>query len=98
MKSVYLDSKYNEFVLDEDTYEQIAALVQGAKHCTYNHNSHPYTQENPCVGRNICLQHLLQKQPQLTFLDSPGTNADGEHLYRFVDKQGVVYTSTEDHS
>ncbi len=97
MKYVYLDGKHNEFIIDDDTYEQIAALTQAGKLCIHEwREPHPYTLENPCVGRNICLQHLLLSQPNLTLLDSPATNTDGQHFYRFTDSKGVVYTSTED--
>ena len=97
MKYIYLDSKYNEFTIDDDTYEQIAALVRASKQCTHDyHNVHGYSLDNPCVGKGICLQHLLERQGNLEILDSPETNSDGQHFYRFIDKQGVVYTSTED--
>jgi hypothetical protein len=97
MKYVYLDSQHNDFVVDDATYEQIAALVQTGKLCTHDwRNPHPYTLENPCVAKNICRRHVLINQPNLTFLDSPLTNKDGQHYYRFVDSKGYVYTTTED--
>ena len=58
---------------------------------------HPYTKENPCVGKNICLEHVLQKQRTLTYLNVVGSNAD-RPMYYFVDTQGYVYTSIEDSS
>lgn len=97
MKYVYLDNKHNEFVVDDETYEQLAAIVQTGKLCVQEwRNPHPYTLENPCVGQKFCLQHLLLMQPHLTLLDSPGTNQDGQHFYRFADQQGYIWTSTED--
>ena len=97
MKYVYLDGKHNEFIVDDESYDQIVALVQAGKLCTHEwRNTHPYSLDNPCVAKNICLQHLLINQPNLTLLDSPMTNKDGQHFYRFVDSKGGVYTSTED--
>jgi hypothetical protein len=97
MKYLYLDNKHNEFIVDDGTYEEVYALVQAGKLCVQDwRNPHPYTLENPCVAQKICLQHLLNMQPNLTLLDSPLTNKDGQHFYRFVDQQGYVYTSTED--
>lgn len=97
MNYVYLDSKYNEYFVDDQTYATIVSLVQQHKHCLYDfRNRHPYTTENLCVGRNICLEHLLQKQPHLTKIDVVGLTNDNRAIYYFVDKRGMVYTSTED--
>ena len=53
MNSVYLDSKYNEYVVDDEAYQQIEAIVQANKHCLYDYqNRHRYTAENPCVGKS----------------------------------------------
>src|SRR5438552_3059228 len=99
MNSVYLDSKYNEYFVDDETYATIVSLVQEHKHCLYDHRSrHEYTKENPCVGRNICLEHLLQKQGNLTRIDVVGVTNDNKSIYSFVDKRGFVYSSTEDSS
>ncbi len=99
MKYVYLNSQHNEFVVDDETYEQLAALVQTGKLCVQEwRNPHPYSLDNPCVGRKLCLHHLLMMQPQLTLVDSPGTNSDGQHCYRFADSHGYIWTSTEDES
>ena len=98
MNYVYLESKYNEFYLNDEAYAQIVAIVQANKYCMYDYrNRHPYTKDNPCVGKNICLEHLLQKQRNLTRLDVVGSNAD-RSVYYFVDGQGYVYTSIEDSS
>jgi hypothetical protein len=98
MNYVYLESKYNEFYLNDEAYAQIVAIVRANKCCMYDsRNRHPYKKDNPCVGRNICVEHLLQKQRNLTRLDVVGTNAD-RSMYYFVDTQGYVYTSIEDSS
>src|SRR5207302_551794 len=98
MNYVYLESKYNEFYLNDEAYAQIVAIVQANKYCMYDYRDrHPYTKDNPCVGKNICLEHLLQKQRNLTRLDVVGTNAD-RPVYYFTDTQGYVYTSIEDSS
>lgn len=97
MKYVYLDSQHHEFVVDDASYETIAALVQAGKLCIHEWRTpHAYTLDNPCVAKNMCLQHLLMSQPNLAILDSPFTNKEGQHFYRFVDQQGYVWTSTED--
>lgn len=96
---VYLDSKYNEYFVDDDTYATIVSLVQQHKHCLADlRNRHPYTADNPCVGRNICLAHLLQKQPYLTRIEVEGLTSDNRAIYYFVDKKGMVYISTENTS
>ena len=98
MNYVYLESKYNEFYLNDEAYAQVVAIVQANKYCMYDYRDrHPYTKENPCVGKNICLEHLLQKQRNLTSLNVVGTNAD-RPVYYFTDTQGYVYTSIEDSS
>ena len=98
MNYVYLESKYNESYLNDEAYAQIVAIVQANKHCMYDYRDrHPYTKDNPCVGKNICVEHLLQKQRTLTRLDVVGTNAD-RPVYYFTDTQGYVYTSIEDSS
>jgi hypothetical protein len=98
MNYVYLESKYNEFYLNDEAYAQIVAIVQANKYCMFDsRNRHPYTKDNPCVGKNICVEHLLQKQRNLTRLDVVGTNAD-RSMYYFVDTHGYIYTSIEDSS
>src|SRR5947209_2490089 len=98
MNYVYLDSKYDEYLVDDDAYAQIAAIVKAHKQCLYDYrNRHPYSAENPCVGKNICLEHLLEKQKNLTRLDVIGSNA-GRPVYYFVDTKGYVSTSIEDSS
>lgn len=83
--------------LDESVYEQIAALVQANKCCTHDYrNRHPYTPENPCVARNICLSHFLEKHPNLRYLDEEEVNKDNKRVFRFVDTQGYLYRSIED--
>ena len=97
MKYVFLDSKQNEFAVDDETYGAIVALIQTHKLCLFDYNNHhPYTEDNPCVGRNICLQHLLQKQKQLVFAGSLRVDDSNRRVYRFVDAKGMIYTSTED--
>src|SRR5438094_4412461 len=100
MNTVYLDSKYHEYVVDDETYATIVSLVQQHKHCLYDyHNRHEYTKENPCVGRNICLEHLLQKQPYLTRIEEvEGLTSDNQAIFSFMDTRGKVYSSTEDSS
>ena len=96
---VYLDSKYHEYFVDDQTYATIVSLVQQHKHCLADfRNRHSYTTDNPCVGRNICLAHLLQKQPQLTTIDVVGVTQDNRSIYYFVDTRGFVSISTEDTS
>jgi len=96
---VYLDSKYNEYFVSDEAYEQIVQLVQANKYCVHDYrNRHAYTENNPCVGRNICLEHLLQKQGHLTQIDVVGMTADNKSIYYFTDAKGYVYTSTEDSS
>src|SRR5947209_19765026 len=98
MNYVYLESKYNEFYLNDEAYTQVVTIVQANKSCMFDYRDrHPYTKENPCVGKNICLEHVLQKQRILTYLNVVGSNAD-RPMYYFVDTQGYVYTSIEDSS
>jgi len=99
MNYVYLDNKNHEFLVDDETYGAIVALVQAHKLCVSSYQDrHPYTDDNPCVGRGICLQHVLKKQPHLVYAGSLHVDAHGRHIHRFLDEQGVVYTSTEDSS
>jgi len=99
VKYIYLDYKNNEYVVDDESYETILLLVQAGKLCMYDHQDrHAYSLDNPCVGKGICLQHLLKKQSTLSVLDSPRVTEEGRHVYRFVDRKGYVYTTTEDSS
>ena len=99
MNYVYLDTKYNEFFVPDATYEQIVQLVMANKYCVSDYrNRHPFTPDNPCVGRNICLEHLLQKQPFLVFSGQAATDNSNRRLYRFLDTKGMVYTAIEDSS
>src|SRR5436853_3555538 len=99
MSYVYLDSKYNEFYLDDEAYQQIVAIVKAHKLCMFDYRErHPYTKENPCVGKGMCLEHLLRKQPTLTHMEITWTTSDGAGVYYFTDEAGYVYTSTEDSS
>src|SRR5436305_12089238 len=98
MNYVYLDSKYNEYFVSDEAYAQIVAIVQANKYCLYDYRDrHPYTETNPCVGRNICLEHLLQKQRNLTQLQIVGVDGT-RSIYYFVDEKGYLYTSIEDSS
>ena len=99
MNFVYLESKYNEYFVGDEAYAQIEALVTANKYCTFNYqNRHPYTEANPCVGKNICLEHLLAKQKTLTRLEIVGVANGNRSTYYFVDTRGYVYTSIEDSS
>jgi hypothetical protein len=99
MNYVYLDSKYHEYLVDDQTYATIVSLVQQHKHCLSDfRNRHEYTKENPCVGKNMCLEHLLQKQSHLTRIEVEGLTSDNQAIFYFVDTRGMVYTSTEDSS
>ncbi len=33
MNYVYLDNKYNEYLVDDEAYQQIEAIVQASKYC-----------------------------------------------------------------
>lgn len=100
---VYLNSKYDEYAVTEEAYAQICALVHDNKLCTSDYRDpHPYTQDNPCVGKNICLVHMSKKHPHLTYTGTwaqwrSGKN-DGALAHVFVDEKGYVYLSTEDNS
>jgi len=97
MNYVYLDNKYNEYLVDDEAYQQIEAIVQASKYCMYDYqNRHRYTVDNPCVGKNICLEHLLLKQRNLTRLEIVGVTSNNRSIYYFTDVQG--YVSTEDSS
>lgn len=98
MSFVYLDSQHNEYFVSDEAYAQIAQLVMANKYCTHDYRArHCYTADNPCVGKNICLQHLLEKQRNLTRLDITGKEND-RTIYYFTDEEGYVFTSTEDSS
>jgi hypothetical protein len=91
MNYVSLDGKHNEYYVDEETYAAIALLIKEHKHCTYDyHNRHPYTPENPCVGKNICLEHLLYKQRSLVFAGQLGIDSSDRLIYRFLDGKGMI--------
>lgn len=80
MKYVYLDGKHNEFIVDDESYAQIAQITQTGKLCIHEwREPHPYTLDNPCVAKNICLQHLLINQPNLTLLDSCKLRLSSRH-------------------
>src|SRR5205814_1096177 len=96
---VYLDTKYNEYFVGDEAYQQIVAIVMANKYCLFDyHDRHPYTEENPCVGKNICLKHLLHKQRNLTKLQIVGVAESNRSIYYFTDEKGYLYTSNEDSS
>jgi len=35
MNYVYLDNKYNEYLVDDEAYQQIEAIVQASKYCMW---------------------------------------------------------------
>lgn len=95
MNFVYLDNKYNEYFVSDEAYAQIVQLVMANKYCTHDYRArHPYTADNPCVGKNICLEHLLEKQRNLTRLVITG-HENNRTMYYFTDEEGYIYTSTE---
>ncbi len=96
MKSVYLDYPSNEYYVDDVGFAAIFQLVKAHQLC--QKEKHPFSEENPCVGRNLCLQHLLQNHRSLTFLDVMRTDLYGRKIYRYLDKAGYIFTSTEDSS
>jgi hypothetical protein len=99
MNYVMLGSKSNEFYVTDDAYQQIVALIQAQKCCLHDyHNRHPYTEANPCVGKNICLEHVLQKQKSLVYAGLGGADSSNRLIYRFLDAKGMMYTFIEDYS
>ncbi len=99
MNYVYLESKYNEYYLGDEAYQQVVAIVQANKYCMFDYRDrHPYTESNPCAGKNICLEHLLHKQRNLTQLHIVGVTDSNRSMYYFTDEKGSVYTSNEDSS
>ena len=39
MNYVYLDNKYNEYLVDDEAYQQIEAIVQASKYCMYDYQN-----------------------------------------------------------
>src|SRR4051812_46123542 len=96
MESVYLRYPSNEYSVSDDAYQQIVRLVNAHKLCLKGR--HPYSEDNPCVGRNLCQEHLLQQHSGMTFLGLLRTDYSGRRVYRYINKEGFIYTSTEDSS
>jgi hypothetical protein len=97
MSTVSLDGSRNEFYLDDETYAEIVRLVQANKQCTSTYKDrHLYTEDNPCVGRSICLEHLLVKQPHLVYAGSLSVDSYNRRIHRFVNSKGMIHTSIED--
>src|SRR3989442_14105688 len=59
-KEIYLESTGHPLAITPQAYEQIVAIAQAHRICTYCFNG--YTQENPCVAENVCLQCFLQRR------------------------------------
>lgn len=99
MNYVSFNGRNNEYYVDDETVATIAALIKAHKHCTYDYqNRHPYTPDNPCIGKNICLEHLLQKQKSLVYAGQLGVDSSDRRIYRFLDVKGIISTSIEDYS
>ena len=95
-KEIYLESTGHPLAITPQAYEQIVAIAQAHRLCTYRLQG--FTQENPCVSENVCLGCFLQRrtnQPtNLIFVsDVPSAYAAryGYTIYQFVDPQGFVY-------
>src|SRR6266568_3497176 len=91
MKFISLDRRASELAISDDGYEQVLALIQASLVC--GKCQLPYTEDNPCVGSNLCLSCLLVKQSQLTFMGrgmAPDGRA-GEPTYWLVDEHGYVF-------
>jgi hypothetical protein len=96
MKSVYLNYSYDEYCVTDEGYQAILQLVKTHQLC--QKECHAFSEENPCVGKNLCLKHLLQTHHGLTFLDVLRTDLYGRKSYRYLDTAGYIFTSTEDSS
>src|SRR5713226_4748714 len=96
MKSVYLDYSYNEYYVDEESYQEIVRLVKASQLC--KRDWHPFSEDNPCVGKSLCLEHLLQGQTSLTYQGVEHTDIYGRRIYRYLDQEGYIFLSTEDSS
>ncbi len=91
MKFISLDRRASELAISDDGYEQVLALIQASLVC--GKCQLPYTEDNPCVGSNLCLSCLLVKQSQLTFMGRgmAPDGREGEPTYWFVDENGYVF-------
>ena len=95
-KEIYLESTSHPLAITPQAYEQIVAIAQAHRLCTFCLKG--FTQENPCVSENVCLGCFLQRrtnQPtNLIFVsDVPSEYAAryGYQVFKFVDPQGFVY-------
>src|SRR5258708_35777230 len=59
MKQIRLDN-YHEYVVSDDAYQQIVAIVETSEVC--KGCSKPFTKENPKVAEHTCLSCLLKRE------------------------------------
>lgn len=91
MKRVMLDYASKEFSVSEEGYAVIRALI--TQHQLCDKCRQPIDQaDHLLVGKNLCLECLLTKQPRLTFVRPETTDDDGDITYSFLDEESMVYT------
>ncbi len=93
MKSVKLN--YDEYVISDEAYEQIAAIVKANRLCELCGN--PYTPDNPNVELNRCLKCFLRyhENQGFTYIKLYEVNQYGDETHWFLDPLNIVsYTKT----
>jgi hypothetical protein len=95
-KEIYLETTSHALAITPQAYEQIVAIAQAHRICTYCFEG--YTQENPQVAENVCLRCFLKRRTNtptnLIFVGQvPSEYAQryGYQVYKFVDPHGYVY-------
>jgi len=100
MESVYLryTSNTNEhYVSQEDYLNVVRPLIMKLRRCA-KCEEYFDADNNPCVGKRICMKCLLKKHPDYHFLEVTSIDKDGEQTFAFLDPAGKVYTIHENHS
>src|SRR2546421_12259848 len=89
MKSVKLN--YDEYVISDEAYEQIAAIVKANRLCELCGKA--YTPDNPNVELNRCLTCFLRFHANqgYTYIKLYEVNKQGDAIHWFLDPLSFVY-------
>ncbi len=91
-KDIRLDNR-REYAVNLDAYAQIVALVLANLVCS--RCGMPYSLVNPMVMLNWCLDcYCREYKDGLTYLGVLREDKDGDKTHYFIDKRGMIYTSS----
>ncbi len=96
-KEIYLDYRGTPYTVTLEAYEQIKAIIEASRICSYCYEG--YTLTNPMVVENVCLScYLVEQKDHLpTGFRFVGELVRADNIqrsyqtYQFLDAKGYVY-------